>query len=335
MRRVIGHDAAKTGPPRGRYAPSPTGLLHVGNARTALAAWLGVRSQGGAFVWRVEDLDPPRVIAGAAEAAEADLAWLGLDWDEDPRRGGPFGPYVQSQRSALYEEALRQLAGAGRLFPCTLSRKELASISSAPHGTDEEAPYPASARPSRLEPGWFEALAAGGGRGAALRFRVDDAPVLFEDLVQGPQNQRAGGDFVLKRRDGLYAYQLAVVVDDHLMRIDQVVRGADLLSSTARQIQLMEALGAPRPAHAHVPMVLTAGGEKLSKRDGALTVQALREAGATPSQLTGLLAWSLGLLDRPEAVSAAELVSVFDWTRVGRDDWRLPSGFADLVLALR
>jgi glutamyl-tRNA synthetase len=340
MRAVTGHEAANQGAPRGRYAPSPTGLMHVGNARTALAAWLSVRSRGGTFVWRLEDLDPPRIVAGAGEAAEADLAWLGLDWDEDPRRGGPFGPYVQSERSALYEDALQHLADAGRLFPCTLSRRELASISSAPHGGDDEAPYPASARPASLDPGWYERLRRDGAGGTALRFRlrdgrVDAQPVRFEDLVQGTQQQRPGGDFVLKRRDGLYAYHLAVVVDDWLMRIDEVVRGADLLPSTGRQIQLMDALGAPRPAHAHVPMVLTADGEKLSKRDGSLTLRALRESGAAPAALCGLFAWSLGLLERPEAVSADELVSVFDWKRIGQDDWRLPADFQAQALALR
>lgn len=330
--------ASNAAPPRGRYAPSPTGLLHVGNARTALAAWLSVRSRGGSFVWRVEDLDPPRVVAGAADAAAFDLAWLGLDWDEDPVRGGPFAPYTQSACSDLYEEALQRLADAGRLFPCTLSRRELASISSAPHGADDDAAYPASARPRALAPDWYLRWKDDGGRDAALRFRVDDGPATFHDLVQGTQKQSSGGDFVLKRRDGLYAYQLAVVVDDARMRITEVVRGADLLASTGKQLQLLDALGAARPEYAHVPMVLAADGDKLSKRDGAVTLKALREAGARPEQVTGLLAWSLGLLDRPQAVAASELVASFAWSRVGRhaghEDWRLPAGFLGQVLAL-
>lgn len=320
--------------PRGRYAPSPTGLLHVGNARTALVAWLSVRSRGGTFVWRLEDLDPPRIQPGAAEAAAEDLAWLGLDWDEDPHSGGPYAPYVQSERSAAYEAALRLLFESGRLFPCTMSRKELASIASAPHGRDEEAPYPASARPANLPPGWYDDLERGGGR-AALRFRVSDEPVRFVDRVHGEIEDSVAGDFVLKRRDGLYAYQLAVTVDDWLMHIDEVVRGADLLSSTARQIQLLEALGARRPAHAHVPMVLTTEGEKLSKRDAALTLRSLRESGVRPAQLVGMLAWSLGLLERPEAASAGELVQAFTWSRIRPDDWRLPRDFPDRVRAVR
>ena len=320
-------------PPRGRYAPSPTGLLHVGNARTALVTWLSVRARGGTFVWRLEDLDPPRIVAGAAEAAITDLAWLGLDWDEDPEAGGPFAPYVQSERSEIYEAALRILLEAGRLFPCTLSRKELSSISSAPHPGDEEAPYPASARPTSLAPGWYDRLQAGGG--AALRFRVSDDAVRFVDRVHGEIEERVAGDFVLKRRDGLYAYQLAVAVDDWLMRIDEVVRGADLLGSTARQIQLLEALGARRPSHAHVPMVLTNEGEKLSKRDDALTLRSLRESGVRAPQLVGYLAWSLGLLDQPVAVPASDLVASFTWSRIPPEDWRLPTDFIDRVRTLR
>ena len=309
--------------------------MHIGNARTALVAWWSVRSRGGSFVWRVEDLDPPRIVAGSAEAHLFDLAWLGLDWDEDPESGGPYAPYVQSERNEVYEAALRVLHDAGRLFPCTVSRKELASMASAPHGPDEEAPYPASLRPTSLEPGWFDALRASERPNAALRFLVRDEPVSFVDRVHGRVDQRAGGDFVLKRRDGLYAYQLAVVVDDWLMQIDEVVRGSDLLGSTARQIQLLEALGARRPAHAHVPVVRNARGEKLSKRDDALTVRSLREAGIRAPQLAGYFAWSLGLIDRPVAATTEELTSAFAWSRIGRDDWTLPEDFVEVVKALR
>ncbi len=312
-------------PSRGRYAPSPTGMIHVGNARTALAAWLSARSRGGAFVWRLEDLDPPRVVPGMAEAQMADLAWLGLDWDEGPDVGGPFGPYAQSQRSDFYEEALRRLAGAGRLFPCRLSRKDLQAVASAPHGA-EEAPYPASLRPRDLPPGWFKEI-----RDAAVRFRVDDRPVSFVDRVQGPITERvdlAVGDFVLRRRDGLWAYQLAVVVDDRAMEIDDVVRGADLLASTARQIQLLEALGGAPPAYAHVPLMVNARGEKLSKRDQGLTLRSLREAGVAPEAVAGYLAFSLGLLDRLYPCRPADLVPLFAWERIGRAGWVLPEDLA-------
>lgn len=299
---------------KGRYAPSPTGLIHVGNARTALAAWLSVRSRGGSFVWRLEDIDGPRVVPGMAEAAMEDLAWLGLDWDE--------GPYIQSERSAFYEEALARLAAAGRVFPCRRSRKDLQSIASAPHGPEGSAPYPAAFRPERLAADWFEQVAD-----AAIRFQVHDRPVEWIDRVHGRQTERVGqtvGDFVLKRRDGLYAYQLAVVVDDLLMGIDEVVRGADLLDSTARQIQLIEALGGTPPAYAHVPLVVNAQGEKLSKRDAGLTLRSLRETGMQPEALAGYLGWSLGLLDRPERCAVAELAPLFAWEKVRRETWTLP-----------
>jgi glutamyl-tRNA synthetase len=305
-------------------------MIHVGNARTALAAWLSVRSRGGAFVWRVEDLDGPRVVPGIAEAQMADVAWLGLDWDEGPDVGGPHAPYLQSERSAFYEEALRRLAEAGRLFPCHLSRKDLQAMASAPHG-GEEAPYPPSLRPRELVPDWFERQRSMERPDAAIRFLVDDRPVSFTDRVFGPITERvdlAVGDFVLKRRDGLYAYQLAVVVDDLLMGIDDVVRGSDLLASTARQIQLIEALEGSAPAYAHVPLMVNAQGEKLSKRDQGLTLRSLREEGASPEAVTGYLAYSLGLLDRSEPCRPADLIPVFAWEKIGRADWRLPE---DLV----
>ncbi|HEV7786893.1 MAG TPA: tRNA glutamyl-Q(34) synthetase GluQRS [Thermoanaerobaculia bacterium] len=314
--------------PRGRYAPSPTGMIHLGNARTALAAWLSVRSRGGTFVWRVEDLDRPRVVPGLAAAQMEDLAWLGLDWDEGPDVGGPHAPYVQSERSDLYEAALRRLAAAGRLFPCRLSRRDLQAVASAPHGA-EETPYPASLRPVNLEPDWFERLCGMARPDAAIRFRVGEELVSFTDRVFGLITERvdqAVGDFVLKRRDGLYAYQLAVVVDDLAMGIDDVVRGADLLASTARQIQLIAALGGAPPAYTHVPLIVKSQGEKLSKRDQSLTLRSLREEGAKPEAVTGSLARSLGLLDRPEPCRPADLISQFSWERIGRADWRLPEG---------
>lgn len=313
--------------PRGRYAPSPTGLIHVGNARTALAAWLSVRSRGGAFVWRLEDLDPPRVVPGMAEAAIEDLSWIGLDWDEGPDFGGPHSPYVQSQRSSFYEEALDRLAAAGRLFPCRRSRKDLQAIASAPHGLEGGAPYLASFRPESLDPDWLGQLRCAATPDAAIRFRVDDRPVEWIDQVYGPLSERVDrtvGDFVLKRRDGLYAYQLAVVVDDILMGITEVVRGADLLDSTARQIQLIQALEGPVPSYAHVPLVVNDHGEKLSKRDAGLTLRSLREAGVRAEALVGYFGWSLGLLDRPEPCRAADLVPVFSWEKVRRETWVVP-----------
>jgi glutamyl-tRNA synthetase len=325
-------------PPRGRYAPSPTGPIHVGNARSALAAWLSVRSRGGTFVWREEDLDPPRVVPGMAAEQRADLAWLGLDWDEGPDAGGPHGPYRQSQRAAFYEEALAELARAGRLFPCRRSRRDLEAVASAPHGAEGGAAYPAALRPRRLAAGWYEAHRAAAQPDAALRFLAGQREVRFQDRVQGEQAERvdlAVGDFVLKRRDGLYAYQLAVVVDDLRMEIDDVVRGADLLASTARQIQLLAALGGALPAYAHLPLIRNAGGEKLSKRDPDLTLGSLRAAGAAPEQVVGYLAYSLGLLPVPAACRPQELIPAFDWRRIGRADFTAPPDFTSRILALR
>lgn len=323
---------------RGRYAPSPTGLLHVGNARTALVAWLSVRQQQGRFIWRLEDLDPPRVQAGAAEAAERDLAWLGLTWDEGPAQGGPAAPYVQSERYRHYEAALQRLVEQDRLFPCRRSRKDLQELASAPHGNGGLPPYPKHWRPRRLAPGWFEAFSCNNGRpDAALRFRVAEQAVTFADRVQGTITESVEetvGDFVLKRRDGLYAYQLAVVVDDLLMDVTEVVRGADLLDSTARQIQLIEALGGTPPAYAHVPLVLNEQGEKLSKRDEGLTLGSLQAAGVRPEQLVGYLAFSLGLIEVPTHLSAQELIPHFNWEKLTREDWSLPSRFADRLRAL-
>jgi glutamyl-tRNA synthetase len=270
------------------------------------------------------------VVPGMAAAQIEDLAWLGLDWDEGPDVGGPFAPYTQSERSAFYEEALRRLATAGRVFPCRLSRKDLQAMASAPHGA-EEAPYPASLRPRELDPEWFEQLCDADRPDAAIRFLVHDRPVSFVDRVQGPVEERvdlAVGDFVLKRRDGLWAYQLAVVVDDLAMEIDDVVRGADLLASTARQIQLIEALGGEPPAYAHVPLMVNARGEKLSKRDQGLTLRSLRGAGIDPEAVAGYLAHSLGLLDRAELCRPADLLPIFAWEKIGRADWVLPEDLA-------
>lgn len=265
-----------------------------------------------------------------AEAAEEDLRWLGLDWDEGPPPvGGPFAPYVQSERAERYEAALEHLARAGRLFPCRVSRADLANLATAPHGREGTPPYPASLRPKDLSPNWFEAMRDDPRLDAALRFRVDSEPVSFVDRIGGPVTERVDetvGDFVLKRRDGVYAYQLAVVVDDLAMGITEVVRGRDLLDSTARQIQLIEALGGSVPAYAHLPLVVNAEGEKLSKRDDASRIRTLRDRGVAPEVVVGRLAASLGLLDRPEPCRAEELVPLFGWKKVASTLEDLPVG---------
>ena len=310
-------------PVHGRFAPSPTGLLHIGSARTALAAWLSARSAGGRFTLRMEDLDMQRVVEGAARSITEDLHWLGLDFDASPQQGGSDGPYVQSACTRIYAKALHSLYRAGHLFPCTVSRSQLRSIASAPHGPERGSPYPKRLRPKRLYRGWFDRS-----DGAAIRFRVPERDVHFSDRVFGLQTEcvaRAVGDFVLRRRDGVYAYQLAVVVDDMRMGITEVVRGQDLLASTARQILLIEALGGMRPSYGHVPLVLNADGEKLSKRDSGLTVQSLRDAGVSADALIGYLAYTLGLTAAPVPQRPAELIADFSWQRLRRaGPWRLP-----------
>ncbi|OZC03680.1 tRNA glutamyl-Q(34) synthetase GluQRS [Rubricoccus marinus] len=319
----------------GRFAPSPTGDLHLGSALALVASWASVRTKGGRFVWRVEDLDGPRTVPGSAERQMEDARWLGLDWDEgpDPASGedvGPHGPYWQSRRSALYDAALADLAARGLLFPCRRSRKDLQSLASAPHGAASGAsaglpPYPRRWRPADLAPEWFDDL--GPRPDCALRFRVDGAPVTFEDRVVGRVTedvQRAVGDVVLKRRDGVFAYQLAVVVDDLAMGVTEVVRGMDLLDSTPRQILLLQALGGAVPTYAHVPLLVNGSGEKLSKRDGAVSLREIRDAGASPEAVLGWLAWALGQIPEPRPLAPEALAQDWQWGAVRPDPVAVP-----------
>lgn len=269
--------------PRGRYAPSPTGRLHLGNARTALLAWLDARSRGGAFVLRIEDVDFTRARPEFEARIYADLRWLGLDWDEGPDIGGPHGPYRQSERGDVYAAALARLD----TYACTCTRRELRALPTM--GMTGEVVYPGTCRAGPRAPG----------QPAAIRWRVPPGRVEAQDAVAGEVAQdvaREVGDFVLRRADGAWAYQLAVVVDDGAMAISDVVRGADLLDSTPRQVLLQRALGLPTPRHAHVPLIVGAAGAKLSKRDGAPDLSAMREAGARPERLVAALARSVGLL---------------------------------------
>ena len=306
---------------RGRYAPSPTGAMHLGNARTALLAWLDARAAGGAFVMRVEDLDRARIVAGAEERLLADLRWLGLDWDEGPDiagGGGPFAPYRQSERTPLYDDAVERLLAAGAAFPCACSRADVARAATAPHATDDDEPrYPGTCR--RLAADEVAARAAASGRKPSVRFASDAASA-----------DPAVDDFVLRRADGVAAYQLAVVVDDIAMRITRVVRGDDLLRSTPRQLALYRALGAPPPAFVHVPLVLSPGGERLAKRTRPPSVASLRERGVAAATIVGALAASAGLAPAVSIVMPRDLVAIFDWalvpsTPVALDDGALVS----------
>ena len=243
---------------------------------------------------RIEDLDGPRVVPGAAEAICRDHEWLGLDWDE--------GPVYQSSHGEAYERALDRLRAAGLVYPCTCSRKEIAEIASAPHG-GEGPRYPGTCREGVSHPE----------RAPALRFRFEDPSPGFEDVLCGsyPAGQ-IGGDFVLRRADGLWAYQLAVVVDDADAGVTEVIRGADLLPSTPRQIALYRALGHPVPAFAHVGLVVDSSGTRLSTRAGATSIEALRTAGRSAEDLIGVLACSLGLTRTTAPIAPLDLVSGFD-----------------------
>lgn len=292
--------------PRGRYAPSPSGEIHLGNASTALLAWLSVRARGGTYVMRLEDLDAPRVKPGAADRILADLAWLGLDWDEGWDVGGPHAPYVQSARTDRYDDAFRRLRDGGFVYPCFCSRKDVAAAARAPQAPGDEVRYPGTCRAlgeeeirRRLE----------AGREPSWRFRVPEgAPESFPDIRLGTWRGERPGDFVVRRADGVTAYQLAVVVDDAAMEIDEVVRGEDLLASTLKQILLYDALGLPVPAFGHVPLWLGDDGVRLSKRHRGTSIREVREAGSTPEEVVGRLAARVGLIARPEPVTARELV---------------------------
>jgi len=300
-------------PYRGRLAPSPTGLLHVGHARTFFTAYQRARDAAGSLVLRIDDLDTERSRAEFIDAAVEDLRWLGIRWQEGPNRSeksgvfssltsslsltsrGDFGPYLQSRRQPLYENAWRKLMRRGFLYPCTCSRKDLASIASAPHegqrSPDDEPIYPGTCRKHGpfipQLPGPNQLTASLGN--VSWRFRVPERTVVeFNDLNLGPQRFVAGqdfGDFLVWRRDNTPSYQLACAVDDAAMAITEVVRGADLLKSTARQILILRALGLSIPAWFHCALVADHNGQRLAKRHDALSIRTLRQRGLTPMNL--------------------------------------------------
>jgi glutamyl-tRNA synthetase len=294
----------------GRYAPSPTGDLHLGNARTALIAWVWARNRGGRFLLRFEDLDRARVRPGCAAAQARSLAWLGLDWDGEPSS--------QSDRAELYEAAIATLRERGVLYECFCSRADVRRAASAPHGPDGPR-Y--SGVCSDLAPG-ERARRMALGRAPALRVRMEGM-VDFRDDLQGRQRElleSTSGDIVLRRSDGIVAYQLAVVVDDAAQGVTHIVRGADLLASTARQLRLYELLGlTPVPTYAHAPLLLGDDGERLAKRHGAAGLEELRASGADPRALVGWLAHSAGLLERAQPCTPAELIGAFDPSLLERE----------------
>jgi glutamyl/glutaminyl-tRNA synthetase len=274
---------------RGRIAPSPTGLLHLGHACTFWTAHQRAVERKGTLVFRDEDLDPQRSKAAFAEAMLADLGWLGIRWQEGPDIGGPFAPYRQSQRRGFYLDGWRKLRDAGAIYPCTCSRKDLALAATAPNDVDDEPMYPGTCRNKVGEASRYSEPA-----GVNWRFRVPDGETIeFLDQHQGPQRYVAGkdfGDFVVWRRDDVPAYQLAVVVDDAAMQITEVVRGADLLKSTARQLVLIRTLGLVAPSYFHCDLVRDESGTRLAKRHDALSLCTLREQGHSPDEVLSMCA---------------------------------------------
>lgn len=313
---------ANARPYRGRFAPSPSGWLHLGNARTALFAWTRARGAGGRFIMRVEDLDQPRSRPEAVMGNLAELRWLGLDWDEGPDVGGDHGPYLQSRRTNSYLSALDRLKGAGHVSESYLSRREVAAVSGAGSGAgsaagegdagaDELGPvYGPAHRDRNLEVAGKRRAA---GRLPSLRFTTPSVTLEFDDAIVGRRvvdAEHEVGDFVLRRADGRIAYQLAVVVDDAAMGVSEVARGADLLTSTAAQLLLYRALGERPPSFAHVGLLLGPAGGKLSKRHGAMSLHELRAAGVRPQRVLGLLARTLGFTGVLDEVDALDLLAL-------------------------
>ena len=293
--------------PVGRFAPTPSGRMHLGNVFAALVAWASVRSRDGELVLRMEDLDTQRTSAEYAQTLREDLLWLGLDWDRETP--------AQSQRSAVYDGYFEKLADMGLLYPCYCTRSQLHNVN-APHLSDGTYVYPGTCRDLSPE------TRATFGRLPAWRLRVPDRLWQLDDMAQGHFVQNLStdcGDFVVRRADGIYVYQLAVTVDDGEAGVTEVVRGMDLLGSAPRQMYLQELLGFAHPTYGHVPMLLAADGRRLSKRDKDLDLGVLRQT-RKPQDLIGFLAHAAGIIDQPASLSAKELAGEFTWDKLRKTD---------------
>ena len=290
---------------KGRFAPSPTGIMHLGNVMCALLSWLSVKSKGGTWVLRIEDLDPDRSRRHFADRLMRDLEWLGLTWDE--------GPYFQSERHERYAAALERLCKMDLVYPCFCTRADIMATQ-APHESDGRIVYAGTCRARTYNKEDMER--------AALRLKVPDREIAFTDGHYGPQRvnlSRHCGDFIIRRKDGAWAYQLAVVVDDAEMGITEVVRGSDLLLSSPQQIYLAELLGYPLPSFIHLPLLCNAQGQRLSKRDKSLDMEALR-ADFTAEEIIGRLAFLTGLKADDAPCTAEELLTLFAWNKVPCND---------------
>ena len=289
--------------PVGRFAPTPSGRMHLGNVFAAMVAWLSVRSRGGSLVLRMEDLDTQRTSEEYAALLREDLRWLGLDWDEETP--------PQSRRSEVYDRYFELLRDKGLLYPCYCTRSQLHNVN-APHLSDGTYVYAGTCRNLTTPPA---------GRAPSWRVMVPDREYALEDLAQGPFRQNLTtdcGDFVVRRADGVYVYQLAVTVDDGEAGVTEVVRGMDLLGSAPRQMYLQELFGFDHPAYGHVPMLLAADGRRLSKRDKDLDLGELRKR-MRPEELLGQLAYAAGIITQFEPVSARELATVFSWDSLRKE----------------
>ena len=314
-------------PVTGRFAPSPSGRLHLGNLACSLLAWLSAKSQGGRIVLRIEDLDAERCPRVYADLLEQDLAWLGLTWDEGGSTGGAHAPYYQSECGDIYTESYRKLEQRGLVYPCFCSRSQL-HAASAPHTSDGNVIYPGTCRGLTPE----EIAEKRKKKAPAYRLMVPDEEITFTDGCMGTHTEnllRDCGDFYLRRADGVFAYQLAVVIDDGLTGITEVVRGMDLLSSTPRQIYLYHCLRLPVPEFYHTPLLINEHGQRLSKRDQALDLGELRQRWSAP-ELIGKLAWMTGLRDDFEPVTARELIGEFAWSKVRREPIVVTADFSEI-----
>lgn len=305
----------------GRFAPSPSGRMHLGNAASAVLAYASIRKQGGSFLLRIEDLDRARCKSSYVDALIDDLRWLGLDWDGEV--------LYQSRRNAIYEAQLARLGQSNHIYPCFCTRADL-HAASAPHAADGQLRYGGACKVLSAK----EVAEKRRDREPALRVEVPDREVAFCDIVHGMQTENLAlscGDFVVKRADGLFAYQLAVVVDDGLSGVTEVVRGGDLLSSTARQIWLHEQLGFAVPSFAHVPLLCAADGRRLSKREQDLDIHYLRQK-LTQEALLGMLAGLFGIQPDGSPCSMQKFISMFSWEMISKENIILPPDFLSKVI---
>lgn len=301
----------------GRFAPSPTGRMHLGNIFTALLSWLSARQSGGKWILRIEDLDPQRSKPDYARQIEDDLLWLGLDWDEgglDDR--GLNGPYRQSRRGEIYSDYLERLNRTGLTYPCTCTRADIMATQ-APHQSDGRIIYQGTCRPDGFPDG---KAAPFPDRPYTTRLYVPDETITFPDRIFGSQSSNLAhdcGDFVIRRADGAWAYQLAVVVDDALMGVTEVVRGCDLLLSTAQQLYLYRLLGLEAPRYVHLPLLCNSAGQRLSKRDSSLSMEELRRH-HSPEEIVGRIAWLAGLTETERPSTPTELLGLLSWDTLPR-----------------